>query len=226
METESIALKPLSQSYSRTKIKSATITISTDYPEVWEQLLAGANTTDTTVQFDNGQILIGTTAVRQISFPTGNVTADALYAGLATFSTTSVPVTYTSIDIAEYYPCILDINIEEGYPEETQSTITVTVKNATAPFDIHADFTALTNDPDMYDVFPNSSSPDSIDATSWGLTNENTVSWNITHPEYSAGDTLIVSFWVCNTENNMQFITSRVFNRKGNKEWEVETTWE
>jgi len=228
METESVTIKPLSQSYSRTKIRSVTITIDTDYPEVWEQLLAGANTTDTTVSVNQtqSQIVITSTAVQQISFPAGDVTADALYAGIATFSTTSIPVTYTSIDITEYYPCILDINIDTGTDVQTQSTITVTVKNATAPFDIHADLTVLTNNPVMYDVFPDYSSFDSITATSWEIPNQNRVSWtDITHPTWGAGDTLTVSFWVCSTENNMHFFTTRVFNRKNVNDWEVEKQW-
>ena len=93
METESIALKPLSQSYSRTNIESVTITLDTDYPEVWEQLLAGTSTADTTVEVDleQNEIVIESTAIRQISFPMVDIAADALYAGLATFSTTSVP---------------------------------------------------------------------------------------------------------------------------------------
>ena len=223
METGSIEIKPLSQSYSRTKIKSVTITIDTDYPEVWEQLLAGTSTADTTVSVNQTQseIVITSTAVRQISFPTGEVTADALYAGLATFSTKSELVTYTSIDISQDYPCILDIDIEAT--TDTHSTITATVRNATAPFDIHADFTALTNRPEMYDVFPDYSSEEEypITATSWELPNETTVQWtNIEHPDFPDKDSLIVSFWVINSENNMQFLTERVFVRKKHSEWQ------
>jgi len=71
----------------------------------------------------------------------------------------------------------------------------------------------------MYDVFPDYASPDSITATSWAVPNQNTVRWtNITHPEYDKGDAVIVSFWVINTENNMQFFTSRVFSRQDNKD--------
>lgn len=223
MEIESIEIRPLSQSYSRTKIKSVTITIDTDYAAVWQQLLAGTSTTDTTVQVDlgEGEISIVTTAVRQITFPTGDVTADALYAGLVTFSTESEPVTGTSIDVSQDYPSILDISIDEGDDVQTQSTITVTVKNATAPFDIHADFATFTNDPEMYDVFPDYSSPNSISATSWDVPNENTVQWtNITHPVYVVGDVVIVSFWVFNTENNMQFFAERAFNRRNANTWE------
>jgi len=223
METESVEIKPLSQSYSRTIIKSVTVTIDTDYPEVWEQLLAGTSTADTSVQVDleQSQIVIESTAVEQISFPAGEVTTDALYAGLVTLHTKSEPVTYTSIDISQDYPCVLNITIGEGVIVETQSTITVTVRNATAPFDIHADLTALTKDPKMYDVFPDSSLPDLITATSWELPNNNTVRWtNITHPVYDMGDAVIVSFWVCNTENNLQFFAERAFNRRNINTWE------
>ena len=49
METESIAIKPLSQSPGSSKIKSVVITMDTLYPEVWTQLLAGKSTAATTV---------------------------------------------------------------------------------------------------------------------------------------------------------------------------------
>jgi len=215
METESIEIKPLSQSYSRTNIESVIVTLDTDYPEVWEQLLAGTSTEGTTVEvdIDEGEIVITSEAIEQIGFPTGEVTADALYAGLATFSTESAPVTYSSIDISEDYPRILDIDIVSAPDDERiNSTITATVKNVTAPYDIHADLTALTNNPVMYDVFPDDS------ATPWVVSDENEVSWNITHPAYEAGIDIIVSFWVINTENNMQFFTSRVFSRAQNKD--------
>jgi hypothetical protein len=92
METESIALKPLSQSSSYTNIQSVTITMDTDYPQVWADLLAGTGTDDTTVLVDlgEGEIVIESTAIEQISFPAGDVVTDSLYAGLATFSATSV----------------------------------------------------------------------------------------------------------------------------------------
>jgi len=91
METESIALKPLSQSPGSSKIKSVVITIDTHYPEVWTQLLAGKSTAATTVQVVNSQIVIHSTATRQIYFPGGEVITDALYAGMIRFSTTIVP---------------------------------------------------------------------------------------------------------------------------------------
>jgi hypothetical protein len=221
METETIDIKPMSQSYSRTKIQLTNITISTDYPEVWEDLLAGTSTADTTVQvdIDEGEINIVTTAVELISFPTGDVTADALYAGLIVLRTEPESVTYTSIDTSRNdYPRILDIDIVSAPDDErTNSTITAAVKNVTAPYDIHADLTAFKNDPEifdpeMYDVFPDDS------PTPWVVSDENEVSWDITHPAYEGGVDIIVSFWVINTENNMQFFTSRVFSRAQNKD--------
>jgi hypothetical protein len=91
METESIALKPLSHSPVSSRIKSVDITIDTLYPEVWTQLLAGTSTVETTAQIVNSQIVIHSTATRQIYLPAGDVVTDSLYAGLVTFNTIYVP---------------------------------------------------------------------------------------------------------------------------------------
>jgi FlaG/FlaF family flagellin (archaellin) len=219
METESIDIKPMSRSYSRTRIQSANITLSTDYPEVWEQLLAGTSTADTTVHvdIDEGEINIISRAVELISFPVGDVTSDALYAGLIVLRTEPESVTYTSIDTSQVdYPRILDISIVSSEDDERiNSTITATVQYVTAPYDIHADLTAFGDpaafDPELYDVFPN------VSPTPWVASAQNNVSWVITHPAYSAGIDISVSFWVINTDNNMQFFTSRVFSRLDNK---------
>lgn len=225
METESIALRPMSYEYSRTKIKEVTITIDTAYPEVWEQLLAGTDTDDTTVSVNQtqSQIVITSTAIEQIGFPTGEVTADALYAGLATLSTNFVPIQYSSIDLDdEAYPCISNIQISSV--DQTSSYLQATVRNATAPFDIHADFTALTDDPEDYDVFPvYSSDPDClITAISWEP-DETTVRWAaVTHPAYIKGDVVIISFTVYNTDNKMEYFTSRLFLRKNPNHWDGE----
>jgi hypothetical protein len=222
MEIESIEIRPLLQSSSRTKIKSVTITLSTDYPQVWQQLLAGTSTSKTSVSVNQTQskIIITSTATKQINFPGTEITTEALYAGKITCSTTSVPVTYGNIDITQNYPCILDIAIDEGTNSRLQSTITAIVRNATAPFDIHANLTGLTNNTETFDVAPDYSSPDSITATSWVVPHTNTVRWtNIAHPQYDIGNVIIVSFWICNTENNMQFVTERAFQRKNTVSW-------
>ena len=222
LDITSIETRPLSQSYIRSRIQSVEITMDTNYPEVWEQLLAGTSTPETTVtvDLDEGKIIITNTAIKQISFPAVDITADALYAGLVTFSDRAVPVTYGSIDISQDYPCAIDIDINSGSDPRTQSTITATVRNATAPFDIHANLTGLTNNPETADMSPDFSSPDPIDVASWDLPNENTVRWtDIDHPQYNIGDVIIVSFWVINTENNMQFVTQRAFQRKNTNSW-------
>jgi hypothetical protein len=195
---------------------------TTDYFYVDNLEITYTHPTETTAQvdLDEGKIVITSTDVKQINFPAGDMTADALYAGLVTFRTQTEPVTGTSIDTSQDSPGILDISIDEGTNVQTQSTITVTVKNATAPFDIHADLSGLTNDPDKYDVFPDYASPDSISAISWDVPNENTVRWtNIEHPAYVAGNAVIVKFWGVNTENNMQFFTERVFLRNTANAW-------
>jgi len=169
------------------------------------------------------QIVITSTAIEQIGFPTGEVTADALYAGLATLSTNFVPVQYSDIDTDEDYPCILDIGIASL--TQTTSYLQATVRNATAPFDIHADFTDLTKNPAMYDLFPVYSSHGDcpIDAISWDVPNETTVKWDIvTHPAYEKGDLVIMSFTVYNTESKMEYFTSRLLLRKDPNHWDGE----
>jgi len=86
MENESIAIKPLTLSPAISNVLSVTITLDTDYPEVWEQLLAGISTAEVV----GSQIIITSTATRQIFLPAGDVVTDSLYAGSATFSTATV----------------------------------------------------------------------------------------------------------------------------------------
>ncbi|MGD1118325.1 MAG: hypothetical protein ABR886_02420 [Dehalococcoidales bacterium] len=96
METEAIALKPLSQSPGSSRVKSVVITMDTLYPAVWAKLLAGTGTAATSVSVNQTQskIIITSTATRQIYFPGGEVITDALYAGMIRLSTeyVSAPV--------------------------------------------------------------------------------------------------------------------------------------
>jgi|GEM_PF-2212471 len=98
METESIALKPLSLSDPITGISWVQITMQTSYPKIWKELLAGTSTAAWPVEVDIGanHITITGTAItiengdiKKISFAEGNVTTDALYAGMIKLSTTS-----------------------------------------------------------------------------------------------------------------------------------------
>ncbi len=225
MVTEEVVLRPLTESYSSSKVLSVTITLATDYPQVWEEVLTGVATAETVITVDDvaGEIVIDSTATRQIIFPSGDITTEALYAGMIEFSTKYVPGAFTSIDITQDYPRIVDIVISavgSGPYQATHSTITTTVWNATAPFDIFADLTHLTDDHLAYQVLPDSSTPDLISATSWSLPNTNTVSWTaIEHPDYDPGDAIFVSFWVYQTQDFMQYYTVRVFTRQADKSW-------
>lgn len=219
LETEVVVLRPLTESFTSAKVKSVTITLDTAYPQVWEEVMSGvasANVTD-------GKVIIESTAIRQIIFPSGNITTEALYAGMVELRTKFVPGAFSSIDLTKNYPTIVNITIAaagSGPYRETHSTITASVRNATAPFDIHADLTHLTGNPESYLVFPDYSSPQSITATSWAIPNTNTVRWTaITHPDYGAGDAILVTFWVYNTEEFMQYYTVRVFTRQSDKSW-------
>ena len=226
METESLDIKPYTGTSTRPKIKYVNITMDTNYPEVWSELLADVNTSYTTAFVSGNKIIINCSATRHISFPTGQPTTEALYAGMITFGTSIVPELppgYTNIEPTKpNWPCIVDISIKAvaGKYKKTHSVINATVKNVTAPYDIHADLSDLTKDPLNFDVQPDYSSNNSIDAASWDLPNNNEVGWSVEHPEYDPGDAVAVTFWVVNTENNMQYYTTRVFIRKSEDQWE------
>ena len=81
----------MSQSDCYASIQSVTVTIDTDYPEVWEQLLAGTSTASTTVEVNEEQSQIGitSTAIERIYFPSEDVTTEALYAGMIEFTTSA-----------------------------------------------------------------------------------------------------------------------------------------
>jgi hypothetical protein len=232
METESIALRALFQSPGSSKLKSVVITLDTLFPEVWVELLAGTSTADTIVAVDlvQSKIVISSNATRQIFFPWGDINIDALFAGMVSFSTQyTTSALSTSVDIGQDYPRIMDIAIVapvsgSALYKQTHSTITATVKNATAPYDISADLTALTNDPASYAVIPDSSSNPAllITATSWTVPTENTtVSWtNFTHLTAVQNEGYVITFRVTNTVNHMQYVVSRVFVRHGNVSWQ------
>jgi hypothetical protein len=223
METESLDIKPYTETSTRTKIKYVNITMDTNYPDIWRELLKDVNTSYTTAFVSGNKIIINCSATQHIVFPTGQPTTEALYAGMITFGTSIVPELppgYTNIDpMKPNWPVITNICIEAVSPEKKHSIINATVKNVTSLYDIHADLSDLTKDPLQYDVQPDYSSPDSITADSWYLPNENNVGWSVMHPEYNTSDAVTVTFWVVNTENNMQFYTTRVFYRGSTTKW-------
>jgi len=224
MEVESLDIYPYTQEVIKTNVKYVNITIETNYPDVWQDLLSNLNTSHTTVYVHDNKIIINSTAIRSIVFPSGDTSGD-MTVGIIKLSTSiipplpSVPPGYTNIDTSKpNWPSIVDICIKSI--DKTKSQITAIVKNVTAPYDIHADLTDITKNPELYDVQPDWSYPDDINADNWSLPNINLVNWsNIVHPEYDVGQGVIVTFWVVNTENGMQFYTSRVFIRQSKAHW-------
>jgi hypothetical protein len=192
--------------------------LETNYPQVWQDLFAGVSSPNITISVDqvNKKVVISSIGppMRQGTFPEVEITTQALYAGLIRLSTARI------IDPTTNYPRIVNIKITAVGGSKTLSEITATVKNATAPFDIHASLEDLTGDPLKQDVLPDYSSPDSITVASWPLPNENTVKWtNITHREYAPGESVMVGFWVYNSELDREFYTQRVFTRKSASDW-------
>lgn len=222
MGTESLEIKPMETS-TRRNIKYVNITMDTKYPGVWMDLLknvSGANVS-------GSRIIINSTATQHIVFP--SEISEEIYAGIITFSTEAIPELppgFTNINPAKpNWPVITGIRIAAtegpGDYEKTHSTITATVKNVTAPYDIHADLNDLTKNPLIYDETPDYSSPNGTTEAVWKLPNSNDVHWSdISHPQYSEHEAVIVTFWVVNTENKMQFYTTRIFVRKSGTQWE------
>ncbi len=223
METESITLRPLTETETTPgRIQSAKITLETAYPQVWHDLFdASANITSANITYSVNQVVINVgLPVRQGTFPKVEVTTPALYAGLIRLSTAKI------LDPTTNYPRAVGISISTVSGSKTVSTITATVKNATAPFDIHAGLDELTGDPLKWDVLPDYSShvaglgSGSITAASWPTPNENIVKWtNITHREYAPGESVMVGLWVYNSELNREYYTQRVFTRASASAW-------
>lgn len=232
----SIMIKPFLTPNSITKIKTVTVTLPTDYPTVWSDLLSevtlGADVTVTVNQVAK-TITIVSTGVKLIEYTQGGVTENALYSGLLTFTKRAppeLPPGYTNIDSSTDYPRITTITMSPqgtGQTGRTHSTITAVVKNVTAPSDIHLDYNDLSDNPLDYDAAPTDvvSPPGySMSDTSWAQpTPDITVRWyNIEHEEYNNGQAVALSFWVYNRTLNQRFATVRVFSRstQGQGSWE------
>lgn len=222
LETAPITLKPYTEINTSPKIKSVTITLPTAYPEVWADRLAGLDTAKTTVTVNQvaKTIIINSTAIKQIAYPTDPGTESGLYAGLISFSTKTISGFDPSTDFPRIYNVVFEAIGGSTY-KKTHTRITATVKNATAPYDIHADLTDLTSDVLKFDVPPDYSSPDSITAGSWTVPNTNTVQWqDITHPEFPAGAAVAVTFSIYNSVLNQQYTMTAITIRQSSDNWQ------
>lgn len=87
LETESLEIKPYTDTSIHTKIEYVNITMNTNYPERWKELLADVNTSETnaTVDVAGKKIHINSSAPWYIVSPNQTATG-ALYAGIITFS--------------------------------------------------------------------------------------------------------------------------------------------
>ena len=88
METEALAVYAASTgSETVSDITQVNITITTDYPDIWQNLLEDTNTTNTSVCVSGNNIYINSTAIEELSLPELDSTVSGIYAGVATFST-------------------------------------------------------------------------------------------------------------------------------------------
>ena len=85
--TESLEIKPYTDTFTCTKVEYVNITMDTNYPNVWSDLLADVNTSETNAIVDiaGKMVYINSSAPRYIVFPNQTV-EEALYAGIITFS--------------------------------------------------------------------------------------------------------------------------------------------
>ncbi len=216
---ESLSLKPFTGARTRlniTDVPPVTVTLPTDYPRVWADRLEGLNTARTTISVNQTakQIIVTSTAIRRITFPGDPATDATLSAGVIFFGTK----TEEGFDPTMQFPSLY--NVIFGANGKTSTTITATVKNVTAPFDIHADLTTLTKDVLQYDVRPTWPK-----AVSWGWDPSNgngpfKVEWDvINHPEFANGTPLAVTFWVYNSVLDQRYMTTAVTYRADDKSW-------
>jgi hypothetical protein len=197
------------------KIKYINITMDTNYPEVWRALLSNVNTSYTTAYVTNNKIIINSSAAKYILLPM-EITpeTETIYAFIICSSTKAIPPEFppiTNIDPTKpNYPTISNITANIYVKKKVRyATITATVTNATAPYDIHANLVDLTNNPLDFDVNPDASSPNNINADAWPLPNSNIVQWTDIPIEKSLGyEYAIITLWALNSNNNMQFVTT------------------
>ncbi len=217
MRSESLSLKPFTGARTRLNITDVTVTLPTDYPRAWKDRLEGLDTDrrmEITVDQEANQVIIHSWAIRRITFPGDPATDATLSAGVIFFGTK----TEEGFDPTMQFPSIRNVVFlaqGSGNERKTLTTITATVKNVTAPFDIHADLTNLTKDVLQYDV-PPTRSP----AVPWEVPNGPfDVEWDITHPEFTVGTPLAVTFWVYNSVLDQRYMTTAVTYRASASDW-------
>ncbi|MEK7353585.1 MAG: hypothetical protein AABZ77_03650, partial [Chloroflexota bacterium] len=219
MRPESFSLKPYSASRIKLNVKNVLINLPTAYPAVWADRLEGLSTDDMTVSVNQtaGIISINSTAIRRIRFPQDPATDAQFVVGVIYLDTTTV----AGFDPTTEFPQISGITITTE--SSTTATITATVKNATAPFDIHADLTDITGNLLKFDVLPDYSNDPAfpIDAGSWNTPNQVQVKWRIfTHTQWEQHTVKGVVFTVYNNVLDQRYVRTQIFRRSNNNAWQ------
>jgi hypothetical protein len=84
--TESLEIHPVARSDIEIDIKKVTITMDTNYPEIWEELLADVNTNDTTVEVKQQgggyKIVIKSNATEELVLPILEDSYSGIYTGV------------------------------------------------------------------------------------------------------------------------------------------------
>jgi hypothetical protein len=87
MGTETLAVYPSTGADTTTDVVYVNITLSTNYPAVWSELLEGVSTADTTAYVSGGKIRINSTAIKEITLPEMGKTQSGICVGVARLST-------------------------------------------------------------------------------------------------------------------------------------------
>lgn len=202
LETESFNIKPFNET--ARVILNISITMETRYPMIWKELL---NNTISNISDNKITISINNPNGKEILLPQVFTSPDAIYASMIQFRdipALTVPP-FSNIDPAQpLWPSITNITIVNN--ATNYYDINALVKNATGLSSIYADFTDFTGDPAEFKV-----SPDYPIAGTWSLPNSNNVKWVVNSNIIQNKKSYAVTFWVVNEQNNMQFVTTKIF---------------
>ncbi len=235
MRTESFSIKPYSAVDMKRSITRVTITLPTNYPHVWKDRLEGVSTVETIEELDTtagtfvevdedaGQIIIDSSAVRRITFPQNPATDAQFSAGVIFFD----HKTAAGVDPSSAFPNIYGISIAAvgtGDYKATHSTITATVMNVSAPFDIHADLTDIMSITTAFDVLPDTVTTlgYAMSDSSWQVPNGPIeVQWTeFEHPDYQTQSVFVIVFTVYNSVLDQQYMGMKIARRGNAKDWQ------
>ena len=87
METGTLSIyPPTGESKTKTGLKEVWITITTNYPDIWRNLLEGKGTSETTASVVGNKIIIHSTAIKELTLPGEGAALSGITAGISTVS--------------------------------------------------------------------------------------------------------------------------------------------